>query len=79
MKAEEILNDIESCYDEKQQIGLIHTYARIQIEKDRVSESELMVIVKSESKNYDQSERTCFLEGAETVLRQLRNRPITLD
>jgi len=35
MKAEEILNDIESCYDEKQQVGLIHTYARIQIEKDR--------------------------------------------
>ena len=79
MKAEEILNDIESCYDEKQQVGLIHTYARIQIEKDRVSESELMITVRADAKDYDPSERVCFLEGAESVLRQLRYRPINLD
>ncbi len=58
---------------------LIKTYARIQIEKDRVSESELMVQVNIDSKAYNQSYRTCFLEGAETVLRQLRYRPINLD
>jgi hypothetical protein len=57
----------------------LQEYARIQIENDRISESELMVQVKIDSKAYDQSERTCFLEGAETVLRQLRYRPITFE